>query len=213
MLEKQTRPNTRAVDLIVIHCSATASGKPLAEGTPGTPGYKHAAQIIDNWHAQRGIARRPAAVRPFNKSLPHIGYHYVIDLSGAVRTGRGHDEIGAHVKYWNTRSFGICMVGGSERDARYTAAQWRSLAEVVTMLMADYGIHAVSPKLRFDAVKELGFTEAGGVCGHRDLSPDKNANGIAEPVEWLKTCPGFDVSVWLKNGMQPTAAQIFEVAA
>ena len=203
----------RPVDLIVIHCSATASGKPLTKGKPGMPGYKHAAQVIDDWHAQRGFARRPAAVQAFNKALPHIGYHFVIDLSGAVRSGRALSEIGAHAQFWNTRSVGICLVGGSERDAKYTREQWKSLAEVVTMLLADYGIAAISPKLRFDAVNKLGFTEGGGVCGHRDLSPDKNANGIAEPVEWLKTCPGFSVAAWMKNGMQPTAAQIFEVAA
>ena len=208
MLEKQTRPNTRAVDLIVIHCSATASGKPLTEGVVGTAGYKHAAQIIDNWHAQRGFARRPADVQAFNKSLPHIGYHYVIDLSGAVRSGRGLNEVGAHVQNFNANSIGVCLVGGAERNAKYTATQWKSLAEIVTMLLADFRLPAAIP-LRYPTSAAV----AGGVCGHRDLSPDKNGNGITESFEWLKTCPGFDVSAWLKNGMQPTAAQIFEVAA
>ena len=31
------------------------------------------------------------------------------------------------------------------------------------------------------------------VCGHRDLSPDLNANGEIEPEEWIKQCPCFDV--------------------
>ena len=39
------------------------------------------------------------------------------------------------------------------------------------------------------------------VVGHRDLSPDQNANGIVESFEWLKTCPGFDVAAWLESGM------------
>ena len=31
------------------------------------------------------------------------------------------------------------------------------------------------------------------VCGHRDLSPDLNANGEIEPEEWIKQCPCFNV--------------------
>lgn len=198
------RPNKRPVDLIVIHCSATPSGKPLTQGTLGAPGYKHAAQVIDGWHAQRGFARRPADVQAFNKSLPHIGYHYVIDLSGAVRSGRGLSEVGAHAANFNARSIGICLVGGAERDAKYTAAQWASLREVAAMLLVDYGLPAAAP------LRKAG-TLAGGICGHRDLSPDTNGNGVAESNEWLKTCPGFAVSAWLKNGMQPTPEQVCEV--
>ena len=206
----------RAVNLIVIHCSATASGKPLTLGAPGTPGFKHSAQIIDGWHQQRGFARRPVDVQAFNKSLPHIGYHYVIDLSGAVRSGRGLNEVGAHVQGFNANSVGICLVGGAERHAKYTAAQWKSLADVVTMLLADYGLPAVTPELAANPVNPariLGYSLQGGVCGHRDLSPDKNGNGTAEPAEWLKTCPGFDVRAWLKNGMQPTASQVYEAVS
>ena len=34
------------------------------------------------------------------------------------------------------------------------------------------------------------------VCGHRDLSPDRNGDGIITPNEWVKACPGFDVRPW-----------------
>ena len=201
------RPNTRAVNLIVIHCSATASGKPLTQGTPGTPGYKHAAQIIDNWHQQRGFARQAADVQAFGKSLPHIGYHYVIDLSGAVRSGRGLNEVGAHAANFNANSVGICLVGGAEREAKYTANQWKSLAEVVAMLLADYSLPAAPPKRGATPNSAL----ANGVCGHRDLSPDLNGDGTIKPNEWLKTCPGFDVAAWMANGMQPSPEQVCEV--
>ena len=30
------------------------------------------------------------------------------------------------------------------------------------------------------------------IIGHRDLSEDKNGNGIIEPSEWMKACPCFD---------------------
>ncbi len=202
----------RPVDLIVIHCSATPSGKPLTQGTPGTLGFKRAVNIIDDWHAARGFARRPADVQAFSKNLPHIGYHYVIDLDGSVWSGRGRNEIGAHAQNFNARSIGICMVGGVEpTGAQYTAGQWKSLAETVAMLLVDYGLPAAAPKRRVNPANPTGFSVTGGVCGHRDLSPDKNGDGLVESYEWLKTCPGFDVTAWLKNGMQPTAAQICEV--
>lgn len=198
----------RAVDLVVVHCSATPSGKPLQLGTPGTPGYQNAPKVINAWHAARGFAREPAAVRAFSSALPSIGYHYVIDLSGEVWSGRGLQEVGAHVLGYNAHSVGICMVGGSEpHDAKYTAAQWKSLAQVVHMLLADYGIPCTAPK-------RLSATEvSAGVCGHRDLSPDLNHNGTVEANEWLKTCPGFDVRAWLANGLQPLPAWICEVVA
>lgn len=31
------------------------------------------------------------------------------------------------------------------------------------------------------------------VCGHRDLSPDLNGDGVIEPEEWVKECPCFEV--------------------
>lgn len=196
--------HTRPVDLVVIHCSATPSGKPLAQGKPGMVDYKRAVQIIDGWHKARGFARRPADVQAFSKALPHIGYHYVIDLSGEVWSGRGLNELGAHAQNFNSRSVGICLVGGAEREAKYTAAQWKSLAEVVSMLLVDYGLPAAPPR-------RTGNTISGGVCGHRDVSPDLNADGTIEAFEWLKTCPGFDVAAWLKNGMRPSAAHVCEV--
>jgi N-acetyl-anhydromuramyl-L-alanine amidase AmpD len=49
---------------------------------------------------------------------------------------------------------------------------------------------------------------ARGICGHRDLSPDRNGNGLVEPIEWLKTCPGFDVAAWLAADMVPPAGHI-----
>jgi N-acetyl-anhydromuramyl-L-alanine amidase AmpD len=198
---------TRPINLVVIHCSATPSGKPLQQGTPGAPGYLNAPKVINAWHAARGFKRQAEAVRAFSSQLPSIGYHYVIDLTGEVWSGRALTEVGAHVARYNATSVGICLVGGAEREARYTAKQWKSLQQVVAMLLADYGIPCATPK-RLTAT-----SVSAGVCGHRDLSPDLNHNGTAEPNEWLKTCPGFDVSAWLARGMEPLPGQICEVKA
>ena len=201
----------RQVDLIVIHCSATPSGKPLARGKPGDAGYLSPAKVIDGWHAKRGFARRPQDVQAFNTSMLAIGYHFVIDVTGEVWSGRALHEVGAHAQFFNARSVGICLVGGVERNAKYTAAQWASLAQVVAMLRAQYGLPAAAPKRTPSDHNPTGYSISGGVCGHRDVSPDTNKDGTIEAFEWLKTCPGFDVAAWLANGMQPTAAQICEV--
>jgi N-acetylmuramoyl-L-alanine amidase len=201
----------RAVDLVVIHCSATPSGKSLSQGTPGTADYLNAPQVIDTWHAARGFKRAPEAVKALSSRLPHIGYHYVIDLTGEVWTGRGLEEIGAHARNFNAHSVGICLVGGAERDAQYTPAQWRSLGLVVPMLMAKYGIPLAAPKRVYGAQYLGGYSVFGGVCGHRDLAPDKSGDGLIESFEWLKTCPGFSVADWASTGMTPDPKNIYRI--
>lgn len=193
----------RNINLIVIHCSATPSGKPLVQGKPGQPGYLNAPQVINAWHAERGFRRWPAAVRAFSTRLPSIGYHYVIDLTGEVWSGRGLNEMGAHAAGFNAYSVGICLVGGAEREAAYTPAQWDSLAQMVRMLSEQFLV-PLAPAL--NGQNRL------GVMGHRDLSPDTNGNGTVEPREWLKTCPGFDVSTWLSRGLKPLPQHILGAA-
>lgn len=193
----------RPVDLIVIHCSATPSGKPLQQGAPGQVGYLNSASVINAWHAARGFRRGSVARAGFNPSMPSIGYHYVIDLDGAVLSGRHLDEVPAQAAGFNARAVGICLVGGVEREAQYTQAQWSSLTELVVALLAEYGLPAAAPRRVDDAAADVGYRVQGGVCGHRDLSPDTNGDGQIKPPEWVKTCPGFDVQEWLTAGMFP----------
>lgn len=176
----------RSIDLIVVHCSATPSGKPLGGGLGDR--RVTAPMVIDRWHAERGFARRPDAVRAHAPHLPHIGYHYVIDLDGRIESGRRLREVGAHVAGHNARSAGICLIGGAEAQGRYTPRQWASLRGLVQALLNQV------PHAR--------------VVGHRDLSPDKNGDGRITSVDWLKTCPGFDVSAWIASGMLPPAAHL-----
>lgn len=196
----------RRVDLVVIHCSGTPSGKPLEQGKPGSPGYLSAPKVINAWHAARGFKRAAEAARAFSPELPAIGYHYVIDLDGTVWAGRNPDEVGAHVSAFNATSVGVCLIGGAEVEARYTPAQWKSLREVVAMLCVDYGVPLAS------VFRPTHITKPTGVCGHRDLSPDADGSGRAEPSEWLKSCPGFDVDDWIERGMEPSTAHVYEPA-
>lgn len=118
---------------------------------------------IDSWHKKRGFKK--------------IGYHYVIYLDGSIHEGRKEDEIGAHVEGYNSNSIGICYIGGVGYDGKAkdtrTDAQKSALKQLISQLKIKYPTAIV--------------------MGHRDLSPDKNRNGIIEPFEWLKECPCFDV--------------------
>jgi N-acetylmuramoyl-L-alanine amidase len=200
----------RAIDLVVIHCTATASGKPIARGVPGQPGYLSAAAVVNSWHAVRGFARTHAASKGYTTGLPSIGYHWLIDLDGTVLQGRHPCEVGAHASQFNARSLGICLVGGAERTAQYTPAQWAALRTLVQAIGVAYNVPLAPPTRHY--LMADAYTESDGICGHRDLSPDKDGDRLVEPFEWLKTCPGFDVGHWLKNGLVPDAANVLATA-
>lgn len=199
-------PAQRTINLLVIHCSATRSGGVLQRGLAGQKAYQNASALIDGWHAERGFARAAAAVKSFNPALPHIGYHWMIDLDGSVHTGRHPHEPGAHAKGHNAHSLGVCLVGGAEPVGRYTPAQWKALKTLVLSQTYAWRINLNAPLRNGDLLLD-------GVCGHRDLSPDTNGNGVAESREWLKTCPGFSVADWLRNRLEPLAQHVFTAAA
>lgn len=109
-----------------------------------------------------------------------VGYHYVIRRDGRIEKGRADTVMGAHVQGHNNGSLGICLVGGVKPDmtaeTNFTPIQYAALAQLLTTLTGRY------PDAR--------------VCGHRDLSPDRNGNGRVEKGEWVKDCPTFDVEPW-----------------
>ena len=176
----------RNIDLVVVHCSATANGDSLFRASAGGPGLIAPVVFVDRMHRERKFKRADFWRNRHNPSLAAIGYHFLVYTNGAVATGRHLEEIGAHVKGYNANSIGICMIGTSA----YTRTQWKALATLVLGLLKTY------PKAR--------------VVGHRDLSPDMDGDGTIEPREWLKTCPGFDVKAWLDGGLAPLAGHIIE---
>lgn len=115
-----------------------------------------------------------------NQGWRDIGYHYVIRRNGTVEKGRADTVMGAHVAGHNDGSLGICLVGGVKPDltaeTNFTVAQYDSLKQLLLTLAAKY------PKAR--------------VCGHRDLSSDRNGDGKVTKGEWVKDCPTFDVEPW-----------------
>lgn len=104
----------RAINKIIIHCSATPEGRTVT------------VKDIDGWHRQRG----------FNG----IGYHYVVYLDGSVHAGRPLETAGAHCQGQNQNSIGVCYIGGCDKtmkpkDTR-TAAQKASMVNLIKSMKA-----------------------------------------------------------------------------
>jgi N-acetyl-anhydromuramyl-L-alanine amidase AmpD len=179
----------RPINLIVIHCSASPNGHSLFKGmSDGTGWQVTPVREIDRWHYERGFRRTPQFRKRQNPDLAAIGYHFVVYTNGAIATGRHEDEIGAHVQGFNQKSLGICMVGTD----RFTPDAWRGLADLLAGLKKRYPDAAI--------------------MGHRDLSPDKNGDGLIQQDEWLKICPGFEVAKWISGGMKPLSDHLCEEA-
>lgn len=147
----------REITRLIVHCSATKPSMDIGRAE------------IDDWHRQRGWSQ--------------IGYHFVIRRNGDIEMGRPVAKIGAHVRGYNTKSIGICIVGGvSEHgnpENNFTAPQFESLQLLLIGLASEY---QVSPDR---------------MMGHRDLSPDLNDDGEITENEWMKACPSFDVRGWV----------------
>lgn len=105
------------------------------------------------------------------------GYHFYIRKNGDIKEMRPLSQMGAHATGYNASSIGICYEGGlndsgKPEDTR-TDAQKAAILVLLRKLIPEYNIKYL--------------------CGHRDLSPDLDGNGIIEEWEWAKSCPCFCV--------------------
>ena len=130
----------QATDAIFVHCSATPPTMDIGRET------------IEMWHKQQGWLA--------------IGYHFIIKRDGTVESGRPVDVVGSHVKDWNSRSVGVCLVGGIDAkgkfEANFTPAQMNALRNKLNELMSQY----------------------------------PNAALMAHHSVAAKACPSFDVKRW-----------------
>lgn len=136
------------IEYLIIHCSATKRDQDIGR------------KDIDRWHRKRGWLK--------------IGYHYVIRRDGTTEEGRKESEPGAHAYGYNTKSLGICMVGGIDdqenAENNFTPEQWEALAALIWRLETKY------PTAK--------------IIGHRDVEPRKE-------------CPSFSVEEWMKAREKP----------
>lgn len=138
----QFNPRSRT-DAIFVHCSATK------------PEMNIGVETIRMWHKQQGWL--------------DVGYHFIIKRDGTVEEGRPVNVVGSHVKDWNSRSVGVCLVGGinakGKFEANFTPAQMNSLRNKLADLKYLY------PQAEIKA--------------HHDVAP--------------KACPSFDLQRWLST--------------
>lgn len=107
----------RKINEIIVHCSATPEGR------------DYTVEDIDRWHRKRGFAG--------------IGYHYVIYRDGTIHGGRDVARVGAHCKGHNSRSIGVCYIGGMDAQNRHpkdtrTDEQKKSLLSLLKHLRRQY---------------------------------------------------------------------------
>ena len=128
--------------------------------------------------ADRDFTENDLDVCHRHRGFNGAGYHFYIRKNGDIKNTRPLEKPGAHALGYNAHSIGICYEGGL--DVRYrpadTRTEWQkhSLRVLIRTLLMDY------PGCR--------------VCGHRDLSPDRNGDGRISPEEWVKECPCFEVT-------------------
>lgn len=118
------------------------------------------------------------------------GYRVIIRRNGDPEYAPGGLDLATnHVRGYNSVSLGISMVGGVDRQLKpennMTDKQLYRLEKIMYELADRY------PKA--------------GICGHRDLSPDRDGDGIIEPHEHLKACPCFDIIPWAASKGLPVA--------
>lgn len=126
-------------------------------------GKDYTVDDIRRWHKQRGYS--------------DVGYHYIVYRNGQLVQGRDINVIGAHAAGHNAHSVGICYIGGMSAD-NSRPEDTRTLRQKARLLSLLVDLRKLYPNAR--------------IIGHRDLSEDKNGNGIIEPSEWMKACPSFD---------------------
>mgnify|MGYP000734284162 FL=1 len=128
--------------------------------------------------ADRDFTENDLEVCHRHRGFNGAGYHFYIRKNGDIKNTRPLEKPGAHALGYNAHSIGICYEGGL--DVRYrpadTRTEWQkhSLRVLIRTLLMDY------PGCR--------------VCGHRDLSPDRNGDRRISPEEWVKECPCFEVT-------------------
>lgn len=132
-----------STDFIAVHCSATKPELDIGEDE------------IRRWHVDKGWA--------------DIGYNQTIRRDGRIEMGRHPDDAGAHVAGFNSRAYGVCLIGGVGADGKaednFTEAQRESLLVSLRFLKR--------------------YAPGARIQGHRDF-PDV-----------AKDCPSFDVREWL----------------
>lgn len=139
----------RKIDKIIIHCAATPEGRDVKMET------------IKSWHVK-------------GRGWSDIGYHYIIELDGAVRAGRPLHRSGAHTKGHNATSIGVCYVGGIDKDKKPKDTRTDAQRKAMDILIDDL-------KMEHPTASVHGHNEfAAKACPSFDVSKEYGASKVAK---------------------------------
>lgn len=127
------------------------------------------------------------SIQKFWKSLGwnSPGYHLIIDLDGKVHQLQPFTKYSNGVKGFNKNAINISYIGGVEKTNVTKALDSRTPQQKAALL------NAIKTAIKW--VESNGGSKSQlRIRGHRDVSPDKNGNGIIESWERIKECPSFD---------------------
>ncbi|MBS1535316.1 MAG: N-acetylmuramoyl-L-alanine amidase [Bacteroidetes bacterium] len=120
------------------------------------------------------------------------GYHLLVDLEGEIIEVTPFANYSNGVKGHNTNSINIAYIGGVDPKNVTKALDSRTPEQKEGLLKAiEKAINWV--------VKTGGSKANLKIMGHRDVSPDKNGNGVIDSFERIKECPSFDAIPEYKN--------------
>ena len=110
------------------------------------------------------------------------GYHWLIDSDGLAARLQDDEIVSNGVFGYNNHSVNVCYIGGIVKGK---AVDTRTEAQkgMLETILLEY-------RKKYPNAK---------ILGHRDLSPDKNKNGVIESFEWIKICPCFDAKAEYKH--------------
>lgn len=134
---------------IVIHCADTPDGD-----------ARYGADDIEQWHRKRNLKRRPEDLDRY-PDIPYefCGYHFVIEVDGALTQTRDLREAPQANPPFNFESVAICLMG----RCRFTLAQWNTLAQVLIGLETGIEAQSLPPPL---------------VQGHYEINSAKTCPGF-----------------------------------
>ena len=135
----------KKTEMIVVHCAATRPSMDI--------GFKE----IRKWHVE-------------DNGWDAVGYLYFIRRDGTQEVGRPEAFHGAHAPAVNSKSIGVCLVGGMAEDEgpenNFTLEQFLTLKDLIKKL-----------KMTNPNIVEI--------IGHCDIQDNK------------PNCPGFNLKEWL----------------
>jgi len=113
-----------------------------------------------------------------------VGYHRIIAEDGEVFQLAPYYKVTNGVKGYNATSIHVAYIGGVERENVHKAKDTRTKEQKEALICEiENALLYLKQFQRIDDVE---------ILGHRDISPDKNLNGIVDSWERIKECPSYD---------------------